>query len=152
MVWFFFKVDFYLQLYLFVLKNFYCTCVNCTFFKNMYKHILIDKLLKFKSFFQFYDYWMKIHRENICQAEPGGGSTIHLIHIDPLPSTPDPVSSTRNGSTGTLIYSRALSLNIWAPWSILELFISLSSTRIYSRVSHWIAEHNDPTWSQPTLP
>ncbi len=52
------------------------------------------------------------HRENICRADPGGGSTIHPIHIDPLPSTPDPVLSTRHGSTGTLIYSRALSLDI----------------------------------------
>ncbi len=55
-------------------------------------------------------------------------------------------------STGTLIYSRALSLDIWAPRSIPELFVGSSSTRIYSRVSHWIAEHNYPTWSQPTLP
>ncbi len=53
-----------------------------------------------------------LHRENICRADPGGGSAIHPIHIDPLPSTLNPVSSTRHGSTGTLIYSRALSLDI----------------------------------------
>ncbi len=52
------------------------------------------------------------HRENICRADPGSGSATHPIHIDPSPSTPDPVSSTRNGSTGILIYSRALSLDI----------------------------------------
>ncbi len=54
----------------------------------------------------------RLHRENICRADPGGGSAIHPIHIDPLLSTPDPVSSIRYGSTGTPIYSRALSLDI----------------------------------------
>ena len=105
---------------------------NCLLYQSLFFHCII--------------YWsQEIHRENICLADQGGGSAIYPIHLDPLPSTPDAVSSNCHGSTATLICSRALSLDIWAPWSIPELFLGSSSTRIYSRVSHWIG-------SQLTLP